>query len=228
MHISEICRKCNFYENLELCRILRIVRLSLKDEKKLRSMISINYENKTDKWEPWQKEYKWGAFYLFPPPKVMKTVNALRQKYDPTSAKICDAHVSLSDTIPHLPTDAHISELQDVLGSIKPFTIEYGPLRTYPPYPGVCYDIKPDDKFYQIRETIHSTSLFFKSRLERKNIPPHMTIAEFGLTMEQSDQLCAQLKDKIECGEWVCEGISLAVPDDNFFFKEMLYIPFKS
>lgn len=34
-------------------------------------------------WEPWQEEYRHGAFYLFPPPEIALVVNELRQRYDP-------------------------------------------------------------------------------------------------------------------------------------------------
>lgn len=189
--------------------------------------LMISYATNCSDWEGWQRDYKWGAFYLFPPQPIMGKVNALRHQYDPTSANICNAHISLSDTLSgSLNADA-LDELQNAISVMAPFEIRYGSLRTYPPHPGVCYDIGPTDHFFKLREIIHNTSLFSESALTRQNIPPHMTIAEFGLTMEQSDHLCDQLKNSVEYGSWLCEGISLAVPNESFQFKEVLYIPLK-
>jgi len=121
-----------------------------------------------------------------------------------------------------------MDELRRVTSVIQPFVIEYGPLRTYPPDPGVCFEIKPVDKFFALREAVRSTSLFSGHPLQRRNVPPHMTIAEFGLTFEASEALCEKLGSNASSGNWVCAGVSLAVPNRGFHFEEVAYLSFQS
>src|SRR5579884_4246179 len=88
-------------------------------------------------WEDWQKEYKYGAFYIFPPHGVIEPIDELRRTYDPTSDSYCQAHISLSEPLCNPFTDEQLHELKTALSSIEPFEIHYGPLRTFPPYPGI-------------------------------------------------------------------------------------------
>ncbi len=43
----------------------------------------------TQTWEPWQTEYQYGAFYIFPPKGVIKPVDELRRMHDPRSYAYC-------------------------------------------------------------------------------------------------------------------------------------------
>jgi hypothetical protein len=144
------------------------------------------------------------------------------------SARVCAAHISLSDTLKAPITDEQMDELRQVTSVMQPFVIEYGPLQTYPPHPGVCFDIKPVDKFFALREAIHSTSPFSGNPLERRNILPHLTIAEFGLTFEASETFCEKLASNAPSGNWECKGVSLAIPNRSFHFEEVAYLNFQS
>src|SRR5690348_15881411 len=88
-------------------------------------------------WEEWQREYRFGAFFIFPPAGVFEEVDALRSTYDPQSASYCQAHISLSRPLPRPLSREDVTEIRDRLAEIAPFEIQYGPLRTFPPYPGV-------------------------------------------------------------------------------------------
>src|SRR5215469_7210485 len=87
-------------------------------------------------WLEWQKEYRFGALYIFPPTGIIEPVDELRGKYDPTSAGAAQAHLSLSEPLLGPLTDAQLAELRQTLASIEPFEVHYGPLRSFPPYPG--------------------------------------------------------------------------------------------
>ena len=63
-------------------------------------------------WEDWQKEYRFGACYIFPPPGVIEPVDALRRRYDPRSASYCQAHVSLSEPLSGPLTSQQLTELR--------------------------------------------------------------------------------------------------------------------
>lgn len=189
-------------------------------------MEAIKYADKTGHWENWWHGYYYGAFYIFPPEEIMSTVDELRKKYDPKSASFCRAHISLSEPLTKAITDDDIESLSKELSSVESFEMNYGPLRTHPPYPGVTFTITPEDKFSLLRKIIHSNKLFAGVELKRSTIVPHMTIAEF-ITNEQTTQIYDELKDQVESGKFLCQEIVLAVPDNNMYFNRVLTIPLK-
>ncbi len=181
----------------------------------------IEYAKNTANWEKWKFEYQYGAFYIFPPNEVIEPIDALREKYDSQSARYCQAHISLSEPLTGPLTDEQLKELKETLSIIQPFEIKYGPLRSFPPYPGVCYTITPEKEFFDLRQVIHSTSIFEGNPLTRKDRAPHMTIAEF-ITIERTAELLKELQGKVPEGTFQCVSIEYAVPNDEFYFERVL------
>ncbi len=186
-------------------------------------MSNFNYSDNKP-WEEWQSEYKYGAFYIFPPEGVIEPIDNLRKIYDPKSASYCQAHISLSESLRGPLTNAQLEELRENLSSLQPFNIKYGQLRSFLPYPGVVYTITPEENVKELRSTIQTTSLFKNSPLKRQNFTPHMTIAEF-ITVDKTNELLITLSDKVPQGTFLCDAIEYAIPDDNFAFKRVLSIP---
>ena len=186
-------------------------------------MNPIQYADNTENWEKWWYGYQYGAFYIFPAEEVMQIVDALRQKYDPKSAGYCRAHISLSEPLTHPITEAEIRSLEQDLQSVKSFEIEYGPIQTHPPYPGVTFKINPEETFAQLRKIIHANKLFDGVEIKRSTIVPHMTIAEF-VSMERTMEIFDELKDITKSGKFICDKIVLAVPDNDFYFNQVLEI----
>lgn len=184
----------------------------------------IQYAQKMSGWEEWQPEYRFGAFYIFPPDDIIGPIDALRKKYDPKSDAICQAHISLSESLAKPFTDVDIAELQSTLSAIEPFEITYGPLRDFPPHPGVCYRIEPEDSFRILRNAVHSASCFKGVPLRREHIAPHMTVAEF-VSVERTKELLQELHGKVPEGRFLCDEVELAVPDESFSFKRVLKLP---
>jgi len=177
----------------------------------------------TQTWEPWQAEYQYGAFYIFPPKGVIKPVDELRRMHDPRSYAYCQAHISVSEPLKTSPTEEQMQEVQDVLSMVDPFQMHYGPLRSFPPHPGVVYAIQPEDAFMNLRSLIHATSLFAYTPLKRKDIKPHMTIVEF-ITLEETDKLLLELGGNVPEGAFLCDTIEYAIPNERFYFERALTI----
>jgi 2'-5' RNA ligase len=178
----------------------------------------------TSRWEGWQREYRYGAFYIFPPPGIIEPIDQLRRKYDPKSDSYCQAHVSLSEPLRAPLNDEQVQELRDALSSVEPFEIHYGPLRSFPPYPGVVYAITPEDTFMNLRSRIHETSLFKGQKFMRKHIIPHMTIAEF-ITVERTLELLEEVSGKVPEGTFLCNAIEYAIPNHDFYLERVLRLP---
>ena len=94
---------------------------------------AFSYPEPQPEWPSWYSEYRYGAFYLFPPPDVMHRVNALRSHYDPPSAAICDAHVSLTVPLPRPLDVATLEHVTKCLAAQPAFTLEWGPPRVGAP-----------------------------------------------------------------------------------------------
>ena len=191
----------------------------------------INYAENTQNWEKWQHEYKHGAFYIMPPNGVIEPMDELRRIHDPKSYQGCQAHISLSDPLTGPLTDQQFNEMSLALTRLSPFILKYGPIVTTPPYPGVCFDIAPREAFRQLRENIHATSLFKDNALKRRDIAPHITIAEFGLTNETSEKLKQHLQSSVDKGQLISEGqficthVEYLVPNNQFYFERVLRLP---
>lgn len=175
-------------------------------------------------WEEWQREYEYGAFYVFPPIGVIEPIDDLRRTYDPTSASYCRAHISLSEPLPRPITGSDLDELRARISAIDPFEIHYGPLRSFAPYPGVAYAIAPEDTFRELRSAIHSASMFKDTALKREHIAPHMTIAGF-ITAERTATLLQELGGHVPEGAFACHSVEYAFPNDDFYFERIRAIP---
>lgn len=175
--------------------------------------------------EYWQPEYAFGAFFIFPPDDVLEMVDALRGKYDPKSANYCRAHISLSEPLGQPLTQGMLDEIEEMARQVEPFEMSYGPLITFPPHPGVCFRVEPKDRFFNLRARLHDRTAFEGRELGRKDIAPHMTIAEFGLNFIQSEKLKNSLQGTVPEGRFYCDAIEYAVPNDRFYFERKLRIP---
>lgn len=182
------------------------------------------YAKETSGWEEWQFAYRFGAFYIFPSTGVIEPVDALRRRYDPKSASICQAHISLSAPLQAPLSDEQVQEIRTALSALRPWDIQYGPLRSFPPHPGVCYSIAPEDMFRRLRAALHATSAFAGIPLTREHIAPHMTIAEF-ISLERTDELLQELSGSVPEGAFRCGSVEYAVPNDRFYFERVLEIP---
>jgi hypothetical protein len=183
------------------------------------------YAADTSGWDDWQREYRLGLILILPPDELRRQVDALRREHDPRSVAICEAHISLSEPLMKEWSPGLEREVCAVLATVEPFEIRYGPLRTFDPYPGVAYRIEPEDRFFALRTKLHATSAFEGSALRRKDIPPHMTIAEYLPDMPASEALLDSLQGKVPEGAFLCDHLTLIVPDEGFRFRRVLDLP---
>lgn len=177
------------------------------------------YVSDVSHWEEWQQAYRLGVLLIFPPDPLLSQVNALRATYDPQSQAVCDAHISLTIPVPQPMSTAHWSELESLVAGILPFPIQYGPLRHYLPYPGVCLAIEPRDVLDSLRRRLEKASIFADAPAQTYPFSAHMTIAEF-ISVEQTKALMHELAGVAPHGSFTCTGVSYAVPDAKCHFTE--------
>ena len=169
-------------------------------------------------WEPWQRDYRFGVILVMPPPHLASPIDALRMAYDPKSHAICSAHISVSDPLRRQLSDDARREIQELLRTVEPFEVHYGRPTASARPPGVAYPVSPQERFEELKRIIHQASVFEGVVYRRREIPAHMTIAEF-LTIEDSLRICADLSDTAPRGSFWCDRLEHVVPDATFRFQ---------
>lgn len=174
-------------------------------------------------WEPWQLEYVHGAFYLFPPRDAAEAIDDLRRRYDPVSAEICGAHISLSEPLSAPVSAEQVDEIRRALGLLEPFDLEYGPLTQLDGHRGVVCVVTPAEPFFELRRALHATSAFHGVSLRRAQRVPHITVAEF-ITAKESSELLEEVGEG-PTGAFRCSEVVLAAPDTAFRFRPLRSFP---
>jgi 2'-5' RNA ligase superfamily len=172
----------------------------------------------TSSWEPWQHDYRFGVVLVMPPPHVASPIDVLRQAYDQKSYAICSAHISVSDPLRRQMSDDAQQEIQELLRTVEPFEVHYDRPTASARRPGVAYPVSPQERFDELKCIIHQASVFEGFADSRRDIPAHMTIAEF-LTIEDSLRICADLIDTAPRGSFWCDRLEHVVPDAGFRFR---------
>ena len=172
----------------------------------------------TSSWEPWQHDYRFGVVLVMPPPYVASPIDALRQAYDRKSHAICAAHISVSDPLRRPMSGDAQKEIQELLRTVEPFAVHYDRPTASARRPGVAYPVSPQERFDELKRIIHQASVFEGAAYGRRDIPAHMTIAEF-VTIEDSLRICADLIDRAPRGSFWCDRLEHVVPDATFRFQ---------
>lgn len=175
----------------------------------------------TSRWEPWQRDYRYGVILVMPPPHVAAPIDALREAYDPKSHAICSAHISVSDPLCRALTDDTREEIQRLLATVHPFDVHYEGPAASTARPGVICQVSPQDRFDDLKRVMHQASVFNGAAYSRRDIPAHLTIAEF-LTIDDSLRICAELASAAEptlSGSFRCGRLEYVVPDATFRFQ---------
>jgi 2'-5' RNA ligase len=178
----------------------------------------INYAEDTSYWENWQRDYRLGLILIMTPIEVSKQIDPLRSKYDPRAFGYCPTHITVSDPLRYEMAPEAEEEVRGILSTIEPFVLHYDKPHASPDYPGIAYPIMPQEPIDNLKQALHSASVFAGAVFRRRHIPAHMTIAEF-ITIEDGLKLCAELQDSVPSGSFLCDRLEFIVPDKNFCFR---------
>lgn len=188
--------------------------------------IITEYVTDVSRWNTWQQEYRYGVILIFPPDPPKNEMNDLRTVYDPIGQSFCEVHISLTVPLPGPMNDEQLKELLTIASSFKPFSVHYGPLSNYLPHPGVVLTIEPKDRLENLMTTLEKASVFENAAERPWPFSPHMTITElFGMEdmnerVDRTKELMVELEGKTPEGDFLCDYVSYAVPDEDFHFTE--------
>lgn len=173
--------------------------------------LNIAYVTDTSTWERWQRDYVYGLILIMPPPQVARQINPLRSRYDPKTYSYCEAHITLSDPLGLEMTPERDAEIQGILNTVRPFTLHFDEPHASRERGGVAYPIRPREPIDALRETLHRASVFCRPPYYTREIPPHMTIAEF-VTVEESWRILDEIKPTAPSGSFLCDRLEYIVP----------------
>jgi 2'-5' RNA ligase len=180
----------------------------------------VDYVSDTSTWEKWQRDYRLGLILIMPPDDVAGPINALRSKYDPRTYAYCPAHITLSDPLGLEMTPQREDEIRRILGEVEPFRLYFDEPHASRERGGVAYPIRPREPIDDLRAALHKASIFCRPPYYTRNIPPHMTIAEF-VTIEESWRILEEIKGIAPSGSFLCDRLEFIVPDINMRFQRV-------
>jgi len=180
----------------------------------------VTYVTDTSKWEDWQKDYRLGLILIMPPREVSRLIDPLRSKYDPKAFHSCPTHISISDPLRLEMTQELDEEITGILSSVDPFTLYYDKPKASRRHAGVAYPITPQEPIDELKRKLHQAAIFEGKVYGRRDIPAHMTIAEF-VTIEESWRICEEIQDIAPSGSFLCNQLEFIVPDINMQFQRV-------
>jgi 2'-5' RNA ligase len=172
-----------------------------------------------EEWADWQKNYRHGTLVILPPPQIRKKIDEFRQQYDPDSQRICGAHITLTQPFLNPLNDNNIKIIKKIIVGYRSFSIQYGPLNNFLPYPCIYYEIHPAEKILAIRQAIHKTGLCNLDLPHSADFIPHMSITDGHPEPVLAKKIFDELQVLTSGGSFKCSEISMIVPDQNFHFE---------
>lgn len=175
-----------------------------------------------------QRNYAHGTLVIWPPDAVREPVNQLRQRYDPASQAICDAHITLTQPFLTKPDEQDWQGIEAVLARFNPFALGYGPLNSFLPYPCVYLEIEPRETIMRLRSALHETGLFNLSLpFSDDSFIPHMSITDGSPDEGQTRSIIAALAVDEPRGHFLCDRIAYIRPDAAFHFEVARELPLR-
>ena len=167
----------------------------------------------------WQRLYDHGTFVIWPPDPVRRVVNELRNRYDPVSQAVCEAHITVTQPLLGEPTEEQWRRLRAIAEEFPRFHCDYGPVRSFLPAPVIWLEVQPAERILELRRALHETGLFNLELPHTDDFIPHMTLTEGFSGAKVTEALLEELRKKVSGGSFSCAELSFIVPDDGFRFS---------
>lgn len=134
--------------------------------------------SKGENWKRWMHNFRFGTLAFLPTGDLRTTADQLRAQYDPVSARICAAHVTITQPLSQAPDASQVSMIENVVSGFARFAARIGPATTSPNQRLVWLDVNPKEQVLAIRNRLHETGLFRTDLPFTTGFIPHLTISE--------------------------------------------------
>jgi len=175
--------------------------------------------------QEWQMVYQYGTIVIWPPDEVRAVVNTQREKYDPVSLAYCETHITITQPLIKELAGEEWDQIHQILQRFDVFSLNYGPVNSFLPYPCIWYEIEPREKILELRQALHQTGFFNLTLPHTEGFFPHLTITE-GLSGPPVDEvLLNQIQLESTSGAFLCQELAFILPDEKFCFQVGKILP---
>ena len=167
-------------------------------------------------WDDWQRDYRYGALVIEPPPELVAVLDPIREGLDPVSAARVGAHITVTPPFVGAPTPADQAHVGSVVGRIPSMGLQLGLPRQFGESSVIYLPVVNARAAIRLREALLATGLFRLDLPHTTDFVPHLTISEFGTTP------AAALRTVIPApgaSTFHVEAIAWVVPDEGFQFS---------
>ena len=166
-------------------------------------------------WPQWQRDYRYGALVIEPPPEVAAVLAPIRERFDPVSADRLGAHITVTPPFVGAPTPADESHLGSVVRPLRSMRLQLGTPTRFGGSSVIYLPVVNGEAVMKLREVLLATGLFRLDLPHTTDFVPHLTISEFGTTPEAALRTVIPARG---ASAFHVEAIAWWVPDEAFRF----------
>jgi 2'-5' RNA ligase len=166
-------------------------------------------------WPDWHRAYRYGALEVMPPDDIAADVDSIRSRFDPDSAAISSAHITLTPPLAREPSPADLDLLAATASTFDRCELTLLSPTAFPDSSVVYLPVEPVAALAELQAAFIRTGLFASSEPGRE-FTPHMTLSEFGA--DPQAVLVAAARANLAGRTFPLTHVSWFVPDQSFRF----------
>ena len=166
-------------------------------------------------WADWKRDYRYGALVIEPPQELAAVLDPIREQWDPVSAQMVGAHITITPPFREAPTAVDEARVATCIRRLPSMRLQLGKPRRFDGSSVIYLPVANADAILALRGALLDTGLFRLDMPHTSDFIPHLTISEFGARPE------AALRTVIPMvGETPFDAttVSWVVPNDRFQF----------
>ena len=168
-------------------------------------------------WPTWQQPYRYGALVIVPRAEIARLADRIRQRFDPASAAIFGAHITLTPPFARGPSPAHVRRIAEIVASRPPLTLALGPAARFPDSTVVYLAVKLADRLAGLRSVLMVSGLFRTDMPHANAFVPHLTLSELGA--DPDAVLEAARSEGFPAAPFQVPEVAWITPDERFHFS---------
>lgn len=133
-----------------------------------------------ENWPMWQRDYRYGALVIMPPPDLASVLDRIRERLDPISAAQIGVHITLTPPFAAAPRAADEERLRTVIRGVASLKLQLDRPTQFSGSSVIYLPVEPTQAFTKLRDVLLATGLFRLDLPHTTDFVPHLTLTEFG------------------------------------------------
>jgi 2'-5' RNA ligase len=165
-------------------------------------------------WPMWQRDYRYGALVIMPPPNLASALDPIRERLDPVSAARIGAHITLTPPFAAAPSSADEERVRTAIRGVASMRLQLDRPTQFSGSSVIYLPVVPTQAFGMLREVLLATGLFRLDLPHTTDFVPHLTLSEFATAPAVPGADIAPP----EAMAFLAEAVAWVVPDEAFHF----------